>query len=357
MAIRVLERLRARAGRRALACELQKVSPSEVSKVVCDNSWSDSRPGYKPREVEEPIDDWFHRPLAQLLVKQLLPLPITPNQVTVASGAVGLLAGVTIGIGAAYGSRWVLAGGLVLLLSVLLDCADGQLARLRGTFTLVGRALDGCMDIAAPLSVFVGMGCYLLSVGYSFWPSWPIGLAAGASLAWHAAQYDGVKNVYLHCSRPDFSMGGSTLLTTEDIDAMRRRYQAAGDHCHALVMRVWSGWTRSQARAIQPWLGCLTPRDDQEREIFVRLFRTDMRLWSWLGFGTHMILLELMCWLTVWSELAIWVGWAVMLGPMNLLCLVLLFRRPHLVRRYERELARARDLSATAGSTQAPAAA
>ena len=51
---------------------------------------------FKPRDIEEPLDFWVNRPLASVLVKGLAPLPITPNQVTLMSGAVGLVAGVLI---------------------------------------------------------------------------------------------------------------------------------------------------------------------------------------------------------------------------------------------------------------------
>jgi phosphatidylglycerophosphate synthase len=300
------------------------------------------RHGFKPRDVEEPIDEWFHRPLASRLVELLLPSSITPNQVTWASGAAGLMAGVVIAMGALGGHWWVFAGGFVVLLGVLLDCADGQLARLRACSSMVGRALDGFMDMATPLSVFHGWALFLLSRHYSFWLIWPVGLAAAASLAWHAAQYDAAKNIYLHCTRPDVCLGGSTLLSVNDIEQERRQRAADGDRFGALLMGIWARWTRSQARAATPWLGGLSAQSARERLLFTTIFAHDMRSWRWLGFGTHMILFQAMCWLTPLSDVAIWTGWAIMLGPMNGLCLWLRWRRPGLVAHYQTEVARLR---------------
>ena len=55
--------------------------------------WRATRANFKPRDVEEAIDFHFHRPVAGLLVQMIADWPITPNQVTVASGVVSALAG------------------------------------------------------------------------------------------------------------------------------------------------------------------------------------------------------------------------------------------------------------------------
>ena len=98
--------------------------------------WVAMRQGFKPRDVEEPIDYYWHRPLAGLLVQLIEHTKITANQVTFASGFVSLLSGGAMALGGFYGKWWVSIGGLLLLLSIVLDCADGQLARIRGTSSI-----------------------------------------------------------------------------------------------------------------------------------------------------------------------------------------------------------------------------
>ena len=89
----------------------------------------------KPLVVDEPVDRWFSRPLAHAVVFVAAPTPITANQLT----ALGSLFGVAAGVAAGMGEGALCAAGIVVFLIV--DCADGQLARLRGVsgfLSLVG---------------------------------------------------------------------------------------------------------------------------------------------------------------------------------------------------------------------------
>ncbi len=84
------------------------------------------------------------RPLAAVGVAILAKTPVTPNQVTFLSFAVALAAA---GLLLAWPGWWgLLAGALALQASYVLDCVDGQLARLRGIGSPVGHLLDFLMD-------------------------------------------------------------------------------------------------------------------------------------------------------------------------------------------------------------------
>jgi hypothetical protein len=302
--------------------------------------------GFKPRDVEEVVDFYFHRPLAAYLVRLLLPLPITPDQVTIGSAIVGLLSGAVMAVAVWRSPWWVAAGGLVLILSILLDCADGQLARLRGTSSPVGRILDGTMDVAAPLSVFHGLAFFLVSRGNDFALVWPLGFAAACSLVLHTSQYDGAKNLYLHCARPDFSLGGKTLLSIDDIEEYRRQFAAKRDWFRVLLMMIWRGWVRSQSKTFEAWNAELCPRTDEERAAYRELFFPYIRAWSWLGLGTHLCLLWLACFATPFYENAVWIAWIIMLVPLNLLHGWLVWRRPRLERAFLGRLRAMRQESA-----------
>jgi phosphatidylglycerophosphate synthase len=84
------------------------------------------------------------RPLAALVLVPLAPTRITPNQVTLA--ALVVFTGAATGIALLPGWGALLASVAVLELAYVLDCVDGQLARLRGTSTPVGAHLDFLMD-------------------------------------------------------------------------------------------------------------------------------------------------------------------------------------------------------------------
>ena len=100
------------------------------------------------RQSLKPADSWFNtyfaRVLAAPVVWLLARTPVTPNQVTFASTLVmgAALAALALMEGAA--GLWV--GVVGLELSYVLDCADGQLARVTGRTSEVGGALDFMMD-------------------------------------------------------------------------------------------------------------------------------------------------------------------------------------------------------------------
>lgn len=303
--------------------------------------------GFKPRDVEELVDYHFHRPLAALMVKVLARLPVTPNQVSWASGIVGLLSGALVIPAILHSRYWMLCAAAVVLLSIVLDCSDGQLARLRQQYSVLGRVLDGVMDIMAPASILHGLGFWLLlgelhpPFDAWYWRMaliWPAGIGAGVFLARHAAHYDGVKNVYLHCARPDFSLGGSTLISLEEMERMRQEFLDKGERFNAWLMWSWIGRTKTHNETIQPWFGPLRPQNQAERQLFRGVFRRDMRLWTWEGLGFHLTLLYLGAALAPFTPWGIWAAWAIILGPLNLLSWVLLRRWPRLVARYEQEL-------------------
>lgn len=100
------------------------------------------------RRTRKPRDLLWNRFVARPLAAVLLPLleraPVTPNQVTFASLVVFAAAATVVAV--LPGWRYLLVGVALLELSYVLDCVDGQLARLRGTSTPVGAHLDFLMD-------------------------------------------------------------------------------------------------------------------------------------------------------------------------------------------------------------------
>ena len=79
---------------------------------------------------------------------------VTPNRITAVSLAVGLLNGALYAVGT-YPST--LIAGLVVQLSFILDCADGQLSRVRGTNSLYGFYIDKIADRMKVIAVFFGI--------------------------------------------------------------------------------------------------------------------------------------------------------------------------------------------------------
>ena len=81
---------------------------------------------------------------------------LTPNHVTTLRLATGLAAGMTFAQGT-YG--WVaIIGGFIFLLSMLLDRADGELARHTNRMSVAGHRYDLVSDCMVGISTFIGIG-------------------------------------------------------------------------------------------------------------------------------------------------------------------------------------------------------
>lgn len=84
------------------------------------------------------------RPVAAVIVHALRFSRVTPNQITLAAFGVALVSGGMLL--ALPGNPGLCAAVLVFELSYVLDCADGMLARYRGTQSTEGHLFDFLMD-------------------------------------------------------------------------------------------------------------------------------------------------------------------------------------------------------------------
>jgi CDP-diacylglycerol--glycerol-3-phosphate 3-phosphatidyltransferase len=100
-----------------------------------------------PRQITHPI------------VGVLAKLGVTPNMLTFAQLIGGVIAGVIIGDGR------LLLGGVVLLLSALLDAFDGTLARTTGRATPFGGVFDSSIDRLFEGAVLGGLLYHYLDAG------------------------------------------------------------------------------------------------------------------------------------------------------------------------------------------------
>jgi archaetidylinositol phosphate synthase len=101
-----------------------------------------------------PFTSWTHR-LSRMMVRPLVGGPVTPNHLTTARLVTGLLACGAFATGAA---TWTLWGGMLWIVSCLLDRADGELARLGGTSSQGGHLYDYYTDVAINGLLFVAIG-------------------------------------------------------------------------------------------------------------------------------------------------------------------------------------------------------
>jgi archaetidylinositol phosphate synthase len=108
----------------------------------------------KPRAAQEWLCERLFRPLAHVVVLALAPLRVPPPAVVLASTASGMLGAVELARG------HLIVAALLVQLKTVLDNADGQLARLTGKVTVLGRYLDAECDLLVNAALFAGAGWY-----------------------------------------------------------------------------------------------------------------------------------------------------------------------------------------------------
>lgn len=98
------------------------------------------RSAYKSEETEDFLDKKFNNPLGFLWAKMFMRLGVSPNTVTVLSMIIGVSGALLF-----YTDSFIpnLIGVLLITLTTILDATDGQVARLTGRTSELGRILDG----------------------------------------------------------------------------------------------------------------------------------------------------------------------------------------------------------------------
>ena len=129
---------------------------------------------------------------------------VSANAVTILSGVLGVVAAVLFGTGAYAG---LLAGALLLQVSLVLDCVDGEIARATRTFSAFGAWLDASLDrvkeYGALAGLAVGAAHSASASGHDLWLLALAGMALqtarhvqdfafdkGVLAAWRAPQVD-----------------------------------------------------------------------------------------------------------------------------------------------------------------------
>ena len=121
---------------------------------------------------------WIHKASRIVIVKPLLSTKVTPNQLTSARLISGLIAACLLGFESSEAKD---LGALIFVLAMLLDRADGDLARLSGQTSEFGHTFDLISDAICNSLIFVGLGVGLRSGEFGVMAI-PMGLVAGLAV-------------------------------------------------------------------------------------------------------------------------------------------------------------------------------
>ena len=126
------------------------------------------------------MDRYVNRKCSGLLTRIFLRLGWTPNTITMVSMVIGLVAA-----GLFVPGSWELAiiGALVFQLSVIVDCCDGEVARLTFSESKFGQELDIWADNVVHMTIFAGIACGAFLSGPWEQTHFPLLLGASAIVA------------------------------------------------------------------------------------------------------------------------------------------------------------------------------
>ena len=113
----------------------------------------------KSNDTESPFDRFVHDPIALVFSRLFIRLRIKPNAITLLSMAFG----VTGALFFISHNWWVnFAGVLLQIFAAILDCCDGQVARLTKQTSRLGRVLDGTCDTVNFAAVYLALGIRMM---------------------------------------------------------------------------------------------------------------------------------------------------------------------------------------------------
>ncbi len=246
----------------------------------------------KSRDVESDFELYVTRTPGYLWALLFRRLHVHPIAVTLMGIVIGSASGIFF-----YSNKTSdnLIGMLMLIWANWYDCADGQLARMTGQRTLIGRILDGFAGDAWFFFIYLA---FLLR----FWPEWGIAiflLEAWAGLHCHTRQCalgDYYRNVHLWAI---FGKEGSELDSSVQQELrMKSLKWCSKDWFEKLYLFFYARYTRSQEQQtpefqkLRPLFEKL-PLDDPMREQFRKESLPIMPLSNIITFDTRAIVLFL----------------------------------------------------------------
>ncbi len=109
---------------------------------------------------------FFLRKFSKLGTWLAVKLGATPNQVTLVSFAIGLYSAYNF----SQGTFWsIFLGAVLLQVSIIVDCVDGELARYTRQFSQLGAWLDAVTDRVKEYMVFLGLAIGAEKEGKDLW--------------------------------------------------------------------------------------------------------------------------------------------------------------------------------------------
>jgi phosphatidylglycerophosphate synthase len=131
-------------------------------------------------EAEGFVDRYFNRKLSRWFTRLFLGVGLSPNSITILATLIGFVSAAGFSMGNYVAG---VSAALLFQLAAVIDCCDGEVARLTFTESPLGAWLDLAMDNLVHMAIFAGVavGLYTTQAGHP--DAWvPLVLGASAVL-------------------------------------------------------------------------------------------------------------------------------------------------------------------------------
>jgi hypothetical protein len=231
-------------------------------------------------EVEEVFDLIFYRPLAFLFVKLIYRTSLSPNQISFIALGFGVLGGIAYGFAT---PQALLAAGVLLIIYDVLDCSDGQLARLKKTGTLTGRIIDGFSDWVVAVAIYLGIGFGFATDAEAPVLMWLVVVAAGISNAVHSIMLDLYRNRFMDNTLERKNTLGDSLKEFEE--AYTALKTQSGSYFDKFILWLYLKYSSLQISFSSETTTRYRPEDYYQKN------RRILHLWTYLGPTTELTFL------------------------------------------------------------------
>ncbi len=179
-------------GKSALSDGVQRLADAGLARVtdVSERLWLDIDTPEAMAEAERkllagvrkstdgPISKHVNRPISAALSRQLVKTKVTPNQLSVGTLGIGIVAAISAGIGGYFG---FLISGILFQTASILDGVDGEVAKLTFQSTPRGEWIDTACDQVSYIAFLIGLliGVYRSPLPEFYFQIGVLGVLAG----------------------------------------------------------------------------------------------------------------------------------------------------------------------------------
>lgn len=225
---------------------MEQTSNIVENQVATKKTGTSFRDSLKSMDTEEHIDLWFYRPIGYAWAKLAAKIGVTPNAITIASIFLGIGAGVAF----YFNELWVNVIGMLLLIwANSFDSADGQLARMTGQYSRIGRILDGLAGDFWFVTIYIAICLREIHTSDFFiahhWVIWTLAIATGICHAKQAAMADYYRQFHL------FFLKGKDGSELENIYDLKQKYAELSwknNFWKKLTMAVYFNYSLQQVK-------------------------------------------------------------------------------------------------------------